>query len=415
MQKLWTALFATILALLGVWFSHSWIGLAEKISDTTVKLSITNAFVWTNSFVDSFFSSWWVLYTNQPIHDINVWATATSTYTVSWDIVTPLSWSGTGTYTSNETITLEWPDWLKILQTDFVSPAGERVQANPLEVYLDTQAPTVPVLLWPTPGSSQSWWWILFTWNNSTDWASGVQEYELIVSTSPAMLSPITFTTTQNSLLVNKNLLPLGDLYWFVKAKDNVWNESVAVPSYFVHEKGTTTWKTSSITSGSWNWSNGNNDDDDIVIWNTLYEKPDTDDKWLTYVFTYYDDETVDEEKTGIIDIIKEQNRLQILVNNKKDERMHSVADNEEIIWEQSNTFNSLTLPQYLQQTGVDIWELQYHLSLIAKYFPNETIKNELMKVISSLNLWHWGVVLFLILLCYDVETWSNRIKTRKK
>ncbi len=398
------------------WWSHAMMAHGNWWNGWVwVSLWILNWYSWTIAFIDTYFSSWWILYTANTDHDIEVRADETSNYTLSWDLTSPTTGNWNWNYTNTSWITLQWPDWLKTITWEFINDTSELVIPSNLEIYLDTTPPSSPILYWPSAWSFAWWDSVLFEWSSSTDSSSWFKEYELVMSLSPTMSSPRSYTTTQTSLLINKELLPSWNIYRYVIACDNVWNQSISLPSYIRQ----------SIFGGS-NWyrpepwaSSIRPSDIDlpewVVIWDTLYEQTWEDaETWLTYVFA--DDN--DDSKQSILEIIKANNEFNIRYN-KVSSSFHNAAGN----WENTNNIvqsenydgNLLTLPMYLSRTWANVDELQYHLWLISKYFPNEEVKVQLKKIIAALSpRQKLSITMILLVLCYDIETYKKWLKSLK-
>jgi hypothetical protein len=90
--------------------------------------------------------------------------------------------------------------------------------------YIPNASPTVPDMNTPLDNTTTNQTTISFNWNASTDNASGVELYELILSSSPSLTSPLyssSTVTTGAALDVVEKLY-----YWGVRAKDYAGNYS---------------------------------------------------------------------------------------------------------------------------------------------------------------------------------------------
>ena len=123
--------------------------------------------------------------------------------------------------------------------------------ADPVEVFLDTTAPSASTPVWPAMWSTETWPAINFSWSSSSDTWAWLQLYELIVSDSPAFTTTTTFVTTVTSLSVDQNLIPSGLLYRYVSTQDNLWNVANGIPSFFTNQLS---WTTTTTTTSRWTW-----------------------------------------------------------------------------------------------------------------------------------------------------------------
>jgi len=392
-----------------------------------LNLSITSNYQGVSNLWWNFYWSWWVLYTATTLNILELWATATSTYTITWDIYWTPTGSWTWSYTTQQSIELPWPDWLKNLQVIYES-AWEPYVTDPLNLYLDTTPPTTPNAITPLAGEDIHTEWVFFSWTNSTDWWSWLKEYVLSVSTDPTMSTLISFTTTQSSLLVNEDLLPDWDLYWTVTAIDNVWNQITGIPSFFSAIKAsfgssTSIWTvTNTPYETDWAPENDNHTDvenTEILDHNQLPQElllifDEWDEHWLeqdlsdnvdqkvTYIFQV-------DKKPSVIEIIKKNNQIQVLINQLQEDK-HLVVTTD-LISTINDTQWELALPKYLFRKWADLNELQHHLSLLAKYFPDPVIREQLYTAIHYIMpYWRWWAIIFIALLCYDIEIYRRWI-----
>ncbi len=124
-------------------------------------------------------------------------------------------------------------DW-NLLQngTNYVSVRADDLAGNTswwtdaFFVRKDTVPPSVPLLTSPTNGTYQSSSTVTFAWAQAIDINSGINSYDIYVSTSQLFgVYSSSANTTQNSQSIA--LASQGAFYWQVRAKDNAGNYSV--------------------------------------------------------------------------------------------------------------------------------------------------------------------------------------------
>ena len=409
--------------------------------NTTISLWINYGFDATIALDDTVFLSWWVFYVNSYSSVLEITASTSSTYTILWDIFWSVSWSWSWAYTQTWSVTLADDWWIISVWWDFVAENNDRVQSNHLNIIVDMTAPTIPTLITPLLWSLLDDAWILFQRTPASDSESWVSHYEIVISTEPSMLNPITFSTSQTSLLINHELLPQWTLYRYIRVFDNVWNHSVSFPSYFVHtvwnnagwntfqdlpdnrwidndtlyEHDAADWVNNSV-SDTEHWSAP---DRDTLWWWAHYScfilntctLPDfiQEQNWVTYIYPWIDQEQ------SIIELITRNNRLYILYNQQQDSHIENhhkkpLMIMSDWIWVDGSIL--MILPDYLPNTWASLWSLRDHFILIQNHFPHQEIKQQLQIIISFLTPKRYAwLFLFIVLIWYDIDSYNKRYK----
>lgn len=194
--------------------------------DVELHLSIVNSFSWTVSI------SWEnsikknnIIYTNTISPTIQISSSAPGSYYISGDIIEDISWSLSQPYNVETSTTLKKENTLNYIYPYFWKGL-EKLTHTPLEIYVDTIAPSKPVIIFPTQDSFINWESI-FQWNDAIDNGVWIKEYTLFIATDSNFNSTIYFkTTTNNEQYINTTILPIWKLYVKVIAKDEFNNTS---------------------------------------------------------------------------------------------------------------------------------------------------------------------------------------------
>ncbi|MEF3280437.1 MAG: lamin tail domain-containing protein [Elusimicrobiota bacterium] len=89
----------------------------------------------------------------------------------------------------------------------------------------DTTPPTAPLLNAPADGLRLNLLSVNFSWNSSSDYSSGVKDYEIIISTFNDF-SQVLFSSSAPNTSIVIDLPYEGEYFWKVRARDNALNYS---------------------------------------------------------------------------------------------------------------------------------------------------------------------------------------------
>jgi hypothetical protein len=208
---------------------------SDKVTTKVISVELYNSYSGSiaRSSGNSFVPSGWYLWGSWTSVFIDISATTWSTYTLTWNVAYNYTWIGSGFYTNTDMIIIQSGDGAKSLQSLF-ERWYERYNSNVILYMLDTIAPTVPILLWPTVNSIVSpTSWLSLQWSWSSDSGIWLSWYRVYLSLHPSFVWALTIDTSDTSLSLWSGMLPLGTIYRYVEALDLIGNTSVSTPWYF--------------------------------------------------------------------------------------------------------------------------------------------------------------------------------------
>ncbi|MFA5937389.1 MAG: hypothetical protein WC822_05965, partial [Candidatus Paceibacterota bacterium] len=169
-----------------------------------------------------------------------VYSGSGQTGTLLEDWTTQVSTSGVDSYTQ------DWPlgagtwaalregyNYVTVRSTDGSDNVSLAPIADAFYVKKDTTPPSVPALVSPADGAFLKNPAVFFDWANSSDLASGVNNYELQVSTSADFTAPA-YLSAPSVSEATSTVLPSALYYWRARAADLVGNYSAYTPAYSV-------------------------------------------------------------------------------------------------------------------------------------------------------------------------------------
>ena len=154
-------------------------------------------------------------------------------YVIAGDIV----WWVTGSLVSSLTvpILLSWEDWRKVVRGWFLA-WGEPLVLESLILWLDRQAPTMPLLTGIFNNTTiASGLQIPLTREPSVDTGVWLLWYQVYIWLVPDISYMVSYITTGTSLILPSSSAPYGTLYWTVVAIDYLWHRTQSMMWYFHH------------------------------------------------------------------------------------------------------------------------------------------------------------------------------------
>lgn len=203
-----------------------WSILTTQAIDVDIYLNIVNSFSWTVYITgENIFIKENITYTNTKTPNISINASAAWTYNITGDVFSPVHGSQSNPYTVQTTIELNKTNWINTIFPSFWKEL-ELLTHNPLSIFVDTLAPTIPTITSPNNNSFFNWPTIISR-TPSTDWWAGLKEYILLIATDNWFSTTIYYQpTTNNEQYLNTDNFPTGKLYVKILARDNVTNLS---------------------------------------------------------------------------------------------------------------------------------------------------------------------------------------------
>lgn len=196
-----------------------------------------------NSGTSNWMISWWAVWIGQPLALIDIAATASSSYLLTW-------WASTNTgqwswvYINPTFIDLGW-EGVHTLQAEF-NRSWEFLYSNTLTLYTDYTAPSQP-----TPTSlpdntllTQSTW-TLSRWPSVDTWV-WLAWYFVYISLNPSFSGIIPIRVTGTSRSFSSQDLPAATIFYKITAIDYLGHESSGSIHYFHNQTSTL------VSNGGW-------------------------------------------------------------------------------------------------------------------------------------------------------------------
>lgn len=197
-----------------------------KAVDVDVYLKIINSFSWTiNITWSNIFTKNNIVYTTTTTPIIEITSDEASTYIITWDLTSPISWSQSNPYTLQTNLSLIKTNAINTIFPVFWKEL-ELLRHKTLQVFVDTSAPTIPTIISPSNNANRNWSTIISR-TPSTDLWAGLKEYIILISTDQLFSTTLYYqTTTNDEQYINTSTFPSGNLYIKILAKDEIANIS---------------------------------------------------------------------------------------------------------------------------------------------------------------------------------------------
>ncbi len=191
-------------------------------------------FQWNISFLaysgSTIYTSWLTYFTNKTGIIIQWSGTSATNYTLSWGFIgSPLTGTYTGTTISGliSLLSLNQPNYFAHIYTTWSCVSTGTVKT----VYVDTLAPTTPIIASPSNGAYLCPSTPLTTTRSaSTDSWAGLSHYRYEVYSNSGMITGlvISWTTTTTGATITVSALPLWTYYMRILAVDNLNTTSIS-------------------------------------------------------------------------------------------------------------------------------------------------------------------------------------------
>jgi len=238
--------------------------------DVDIYLNIVNSFsgyvniTWNNIITKS-----WIVYTPTTTTLAQIFSDSAWSYTITWDITT-ISWTQSQPYDIQTNITLNNTNSINDIYPVFRKNLEPLIQ-NKLQVFVDTIPPNSPIITSPTQNTNTNNPFIIDRTISSDSWA-WLKEYVVLIATDQLFSTTIYYQNTPNNQqYIDTSLLPIGNLYIKILAKDEVSNinESQMVTICNKCDNTPPSW-----WGGWWGWG-----------WWTYITQPESSDiQWITII-----------------------------------------------------------------------------------------------------------------------------------
>ncbi len=210
-----------IISIICLWSSN-----ITKAVDVDLYLNIVNSFSWTVTITwANIFTKENIIYSPTTTPSTKISSDVASTYIITGDLISTISWSQSNSYTLQTNLSLSKTNAINTIFPVFWREL-ELLTHTSLRIFVDTSAPTIPTITSPTNNTNRNWP-VVISRTPSTDVWAGIKEYITLISTDQLFSTTVYYQTTTNSeQYINTSTFPSGNLYIKVLAKDEVANIS---------------------------------------------------------------------------------------------------------------------------------------------------------------------------------------------
>lgn len=197
-----------------------------KAVDVELYLNIVNSFSWTVTITwSNIFTDKNIIYSPTKTPLAQIYSDVASTYIITGDLASPISWSQSNSYTLQTNLSLSKTNAINTIFPVFWKELELLTHKN-LKIFVDKSAPTIPTITSPTNNSNINWP-VVISRTPSTDIWAGLKEYIILISTDQSFSTTIYYqTTTNNEQYINTSTFPQWNMYIKILAKDEVANIS---------------------------------------------------------------------------------------------------------------------------------------------------------------------------------------------